>query len=130
MILVRWNIDALPDKDINNLNSREQTEVKGSSLGIIKKLGGFLISTQGDDRTRTLCYGEDKSKWPPVCSHFNDESQIVSKECVQEMWKTAGCIKEIPDMGFTGNFLKMKEIKDRINNMATSTDPTIQSKCK
>ncbi len=120
---------ACPAFNINNLSSKEQTEIKKSPLGFVK-LGGYIISTQGDDRTRTSCYGEDKSKWPPVCSHFQDESNFVSKECVQEMWTTAGCTKEISeDVGFEGNLLKMKEIKDNINNIATSTDPEIKSKC-
>ena len=86
---------ACPAFNIKNVSSKEQTEIKKSPLGFLK-FGGLITSTQGDEKNRTLCYGPDKSKWPEVCSHFQDDSQMVSKECIEDIWKKTGCTKSVP----------------------------------
>ncbi len=116
-----------PSFDIKNLPKEDKDKTKQFPYGMLQ-MAAVLLPMEGNEKARTLCYGSDKSKWPPVCSHYADDAQMVSKECVQDMFTKAGCTKEMPKE-LEDSMLKMKDIKDEINKMATSTDPAIKSKC-
>lgn len=111
----------------NMKNMPEDYKKKDIPFGMIQ-MGAVLLPMEGDEKNRTLCYGSDKSKWPPVCSHFmSDDAQMISKECIEDMWKKAGCTKPVSiDYDST---TKMSQIKTRINDISTSTDPAVKSKC-
>jgi hypothetical protein len=81
---------------------------------------------QPSDISKEICYGPDKSKWPEACSYFKDESKWVDGECIKNIWTNAGCTKEEPSYEYSKT---LKEIKDDINNISTSSDPAIKSKC-
>ncbi len=65
-------------------------------FGLIKK--GIKMMLTMDDVGKKVCYGPDKSKWPvekPTysgeCSPYNDYSKDISDNCIQQLWREAGC---------------------------------------
>jgi hypothetical protein len=118
-----------PAFDIKNISEEDKNKLKDTVFPMIA-MSAALIPTSGTEKARTLCYGPDKSKWPAVCSHFQDDTDFVTTECIQDLWTKAGCTEPIPDpyKNTTGG-TKFSTIKNNINTIAMSTDNATKSMC-
>jgi len=112
-----------PGFDLNLLKDTFKNEK--ISYGYLK-YHPTLLKTSPMEISKKICFGSDKSKWPEPCSYFKDESYWVTDDCVKDIWTKSGCTKEQP---IYGSIKSLKEIKDDINNISTSTDPEMKSKC-
>ncbi len=112
-----FDLNILKDSMKDQLNTLTYEQIKYGAT--YNKNSPLEISKQ-------ICFGSDKSKWPEPCSYFKDESYWVTDDCVKDIWTKSGCTKEQP---IYGSIKSLKEIKDDINNISTSTDPEMKSKC-
>ena len=87
--------------------------------------------TDNTKNSRTLCYGNDKSKWPTIPSECPTDinNTNITYDCYNEIWSKAGC-KTTPIQDI--NQLQDKSIKwfiDDTNSYALSTNEVLLKAC-
>ena len=88
-------------------------------------------ATDNTKNSRTLCYGNDRSKWPSIPSECpTDINSInITSECYNEIWSKAGCVNNpVQDINQNQDKTLQWFINDT-NSYSASTDENKLSIC-